>query len=531
MGGRPQNMFLETAFARGIRAKGLAEQLSLRQIADQIYQGGRERFGTTQMKAARLARGIKLRDVVEQIRAHFELAGRDTPGIGETLLSAYESGLKRPGPEYLHYLCTVYEADPEQLGYSSGCVCGAPTHARVVRPSAFEPPSARLLHEPPPAPSLRGGTTAAGSRWTAALHDMLLQILSGGHAGPEEVQQVVAAAAGIRDELDATLSATTISSTMVDHWEASLGSYSQQYLTEPPLRVLLDAVLDFSHLIPHLRNRQPIDVQIRLCRVAAHLAGLVGMLYINVGDHRQARTWFRTARLAADETGDRALRGWVLAREAFLPLYYGTPQEALSLAKQALNVAGQTGTASVLSAIIQARAGALLSTDRQTDQAAAVSHVKRAITRARAALACLRDSERGDPVFGYSEEQLLWHQGEAMARMGHAMEAELLLERALKRTTGRVLDLALTKLSLAWCRMLQESPADALSLVINALSDLPEQNRPYLVMLRGHELEQQLVRRGHGDHPDMATLRLLLCSPAETLHHRRDDCWRLRIVI
>src|SRR5690606_8687900 len=56
------------------------------------------------------------------------------PGIGETLLSAYESGLKRPGPEYLHYLCTVYRVEPVALGYEGPCICGnghrAPDAAR-----------------------------------------------------------------------------------------------------------------------------------------------------------------------------------------------------------------------------------------------------------------------------------------------------------------------------------------------------------------------------------------------------------------
>lgn len=37
---------------------------------------------------------------------------------------AYEGGQKRPGREYLHYLCATYRADPPDLGYPDPCLCG-----------------------------------------------------------------------------------------------------------------------------------------------------------------------------------------------------------------------------------------------------------------------------------------------------------------------------------------------------------------------------------------------------------------------
>jgi len=94
------------------------------QIAEDIQDACAKLFGTTRVKAHRLAHGIALADVIEQVRALFERDGKSVPGIGETLLSAYESGLKRPGPEYLHYLCTVYRVEPVALGYEGPCICG-----------------------------------------------------------------------------------------------------------------------------------------------------------------------------------------------------------------------------------------------------------------------------------------------------------------------------------------------------------------------------------------------------------------------
>src|SRR5215467_15928831 len=72
----------------------------------------------------RLALGVSLPDVVAQVQARYEADGREVPGFSETLLSAYESGHKRPGTEYLHYLCASYGADPADLGFEARCLCG-----------------------------------------------------------------------------------------------------------------------------------------------------------------------------------------------------------------------------------------------------------------------------------------------------------------------------------------------------------------------------------------------------------------------
>src|SRR5947208_3699364 len=95
----------EADLARLIRARGVARGHAPPAIAKQIHEQCAPIFGTSQVKSHRLAHGIALSDVVAQVRALYELEGKPLPKLGETLLSAYESGYKRPGPEYLHYLC------------------------------------------------------------------------------------------------------------------------------------------------------------------------------------------------------------------------------------------------------------------------------------------------------------------------------------------------------------------------------------------------------------------------------------------
>src|SRR5262249_40915323 len=95
--------------------------------------------------------GVSLADVVAQIRAWYASEGRPAPRFSETLLSAYESGQKRPGPEYLHYLCAVYRTEPSDLGYHGHCFCG--------RPHRAVPPARPVGPGPAPAAAPNGDRT------------------------------------------------------------------------------------------------------------------------------------------------------------------------------------------------------------------------------------------------------------------------------------------------------------------------------------------------------------------------------------
>src|SRR5262245_47309681 len=114
----------EIFLARRIRARSLVAGLTPGQIARKLHDACGAAAGTSWIRAHRLALGISLADVVAQVRAWYVSEGRAEPRFSETLLSAYESGQKRPGPQYLHYLCAVYRADPPDLGYPDPCLCG-----------------------------------------------------------------------------------------------------------------------------------------------------------------------------------------------------------------------------------------------------------------------------------------------------------------------------------------------------------------------------------------------------------------------
>jgi hypothetical protein len=259
----------EADMARRIRARGLALGHAPPQIAREIHDQCGPIFGTSQIKAQRLAHGIALSDVVAQVRALYELEGKALPKLGETLLSAYESGYKRPGPEYLHYLCGVYRVEPADLGLQGPCVCGHrhdrpglgvhDTPARepdsLIRPRAVlgdksEWPthleSLSVPHISRVQYRAEGPGGMDGDEEDTVLRRTLLQILAG--AGVALDGQILGAVDGIRRRMDDTLVSASVSPTMLDQWEETVQGYGQQYMSTPPLRLLCDVLLDFSEV-------------------------------------------------------------------------------------------------------------------------------------------------------------------------------------------------------------------------------------------------------------------------------------------
>ncbi|GAA3008870.1 XRE family transcriptional regulator [Streptosporangium longisporum] len=492
----------ETELARRIRARGLASGKSSAQIAEEIHDKCNAQFGTTRIKGHRLAHGVALADVIEQIRALFERDGKSAPGIGETLLSAYESGLKRPGPEYLHYLCSAYRVEPASLGYDGPCICGHGHKMPGVvrgdlqdgRPDTSPGPRELLIQ-----PIGLGLSADGGEEDENVLRRTLLQLLAG--SGIALDGQVLGSVESIRRRMDDTLVSATVSPAMLDQWEESTIGFGRQYMNTPPLRLLCDVMLEFSAVRKAMERRQPVDLQERLCRMAAQLAGLSGMIMINLGDHRLARSFFRTGRTAADETGDRALRAWVTAREALVPLYYGDPREALNLAKKSRDLAGQTPCAAqAMAPVVEARALAMMSGAGKKE---VVDQAKRALSRARAAFSQMTAADQDDSTFGYTERQLYFHQGDALVKLGQAMEADLILEQALtKYGPTDWLDPTIIKLDRAQCKILEGDVEEALDIAQRTIAGLDDECRPDILMQRAHEVARQAEAKAPG-HPKL----------------------------
>jgi hypothetical protein len=543
----------EIFLARQIRARGLVAGLQPGQIAAEIHDECGPAAGTSWIRAYRLALGISLADVVAQVRAWYVSEGRTVPRFSETLLSAYEGGQKRPGPEYLHYLCAVYRADPPDLGYPDPCFCGR-GHGEERPARAPAGPGAAAPRGPaghPPATPGHPGSSGPGPGLAVA--GKLVPQPAGGHiaggqpagagatmslvladAGPEDDDDVVrrmllrliadptAAVDGqffgavdrIRRRMDDALVGGTVSAIMLDEWEEATVGYGKQYMTVPPLRLLCDVLLDFGDVRRMSERRQSLEFSERLCRLAGRLAGLIGMIMINVGDQRLARSFFRTARTAADETGDRHLRAWVAVREALVPLYYGDPAEASALARAGAGLAGRNPcVAGVMAPVLEARALAWTAARREdASTGPALRRVRTLLAPAHEALSRLPATERGDTAFGYTERQLLFHEGDTLVMLGDHQGAEQAFTWSLDLyAADEILDRSLISLGLARCRLEADEPEEALRLGLDTLLAVPREHRSE-IMMRSARLLADTVAARHGEQRAVREYREALLS-------------------
>jgi tetratricopeptide (TPR) repeat protein len=505
----------EAVVARRIRAQGLVAGRQVSAIAVAIHDECEPAFGTTWIRAYRLAAGNALADIVEQVKAWYEHEGRPVPRFSETLLSAYENGHKRPGPEYLHYLCAVFRADPEDLGYPDRCFCGRSHRgARSGAEAAYgngDPVGvaacgSRGRDSAAAGPAgITGGTRdyfgATGEEHDDVLRRTLLQLIAG--VGVPMDSHFFGAVDGVRRRLDDALLSSGVSATTLDQWEEATAGYGRQYMTVPPLRLLCDVLLDLGDVRRICEARQSIEAQERLCRLAAKLAALSGMTMIDIGDQRLARSFFRTARTAADETGDRVLRAWVVAREGLVPLYYGDSREALRLARISQDLAGRTPCAArALAPMIEARAFAKAGPGHP----AATEHAQRAIARAHAVFDQLGPDQRSNTAFGYTKRQFLFHRGEALAELGAAEADRVLAEALAAYPATEHLDRSLIRFDSAMFLITRGEVEEAIRIGEETISDLPEDYRPEIVLHRARDLASAAVART-GSHAVVRSLR------------------------
>ena len=379
----------------------------------------------------------------------------------------------------------------------------APVPAAEQVPAGISPdaPRAGLAAEVEPAGLLPGSAaedTMAGDDDDDELRCVLLRLMT--KAGTGVDSRFLGAVDRIRRRMDDALLGGTVSATMVDRWEQTAAGYGRQYMTVPPLRLLCDALLDFGDVRRMCEERQPLEFSERLCRLAGQLAGLAGIAMIDLGDQRLARSFFRTARTAADETGDRRLRAWVAVREALVPLYYGDPREAASLAAAAIDLAGRHAcVAGVMAPVVEARALARLARLSGRGRREALGRARAALDRAQDSLGDLPAEQTRDTAFGYTERQLLFHAGDTLVMVGDCQGAERAFAQALRQyPAAEFLDSTLVVLGQARCLLECDEPEQALRLGRDTLLGLPAEHRTEVILEVGRALGRDAAARYAG---------------------------------
>ncbi len=116
----------------------------------------------------------------------------------------------------------------------------------------------------------------------------------------------------------------------LDEWERTIWEYSYRGTTGPlgaTIQGLAADIVEVGRLLD--RSTDPL-ARAGLLRVSSQLSALLAGELDDVGSHHAAWQAWRTARRAADASGDRDLAVWIRAREATAAYFLGKPVEVVT---------------------------------------------------------------------------------------------------------------------------------------------------------------------------------------------------------
>jgi hypothetical protein len=259
----------------------------------------------------------------------------------------------------------------------------------------------------------------------------------------------------------------------VAEWEHLAYQYGHTIRTEPATRIAADLASDLNALHHSLRTTGHGD----LAAVTARMSAYMAMTLFSLGELRGALRWWRTARNAADTTGDTALRTWIRAREAGQALYTGTPPHAaFQTAAEAIALAGESPCAGVAEA--HAVRAAILAAADDT------SGARQALQDLHAVYGKLPDSVTNDrlSVWGWGPTKLAHNQANVLtllrdvpAAISAIDQAVGMFPAALRRSTAQV------ELDRAECMIASGHVDDGLDHAVTSISALGPRHHTYIL--------------------------------------------------
>jgi transcriptional regulator with XRE-family HTH domain len=419
-----------------LREQAPAEGWATPELVDTIVT----HCGHSRLRAHRLARGWTLAHLISEIVA--------TAGVGQRLdesrVSHWERHEARPSDVYLDALCRVYGTGPVELGFG-----------------------ATYAEQPQPASGAAPATAGFGTTLLSFGRDPDAEALGGA---------MTQRADDVRRRMDETLSGSTLSDSTVAHKEAVADQYGRTYKTQPAA-VFLTNILDDLTDVQVLTDRKlPAGQRRDLCAVTARLAGLVSMSMVNLGLYRHAREWVHTARLAADEAGDPALRAWVATRGAVASLHLGDPHAAAEAAREAeLLTRHNPQPITAMAWAILARAAACMA---QAGPARAALHQAEALF---GTVGTVSDNT----AYAFTTGQLHFYRSHALTTLGESRAAWQAQDDALAAfAPGERLDPTLVHLDRALCMINDGDVTQGAGYACDVLEQLTSVWRPVIVLRR-----------------------------------------------
>jgi tetratricopeptide (TPR) repeat protein len=289
----------------------------------------------------------------------------------------------------------------------------------------------------------------------------------------------------VRRALEDALADGAASGAVLDDWDASVDRYGARTRDTASPVLLADLTADLAELRLAIGRHRSASALPRLALTAAHMSGLVCLLYVKAGDRQAWRRWGRTARHAAAEAGDARALSWVTAQEAYGYYYDGDMPGAVASARAALDAVRAPCVGGALAAALEMRAHAAMG-----DAASAAA----AMGAAEQIHGALAGTALAASAFGYAESQLRFHQGDALTALGDTSAALPVLDRALELCPAAdYTDWALVRLNRAACMVLDGDPDTGLAYAAATFDALDGPRRQGVIVGRGRALAGALT--------------------------------------
>ncbi len=468
---------------------------------DEVAAEFRQRWGFTTLAAYRHAAGLSQAEAA----ALYNTAADDPDaGADYSLISKLEHwpgpGGKAPTIYNLLLLAQVYGVAAHAL-VAPGDLEQLATRDRMAL-AAMRPVAPPPVRNAPTDVELRpAGEPASAGSLGPDIRRVLRQ-LPGREHGPLP-PDLLDSIDRLRRDTDDVLSAGSVTTTRMGLIEDAVEQLRRDHIHDAPNAMLGALLTEFVAIVDLTEQRQTARIRIRLAGATAQLATLAADSLMKLGETRDSHAWYRTARLAGDDTHDVALRAQIRAQEAMLPYYYGDLPRTIRLAQEAQRIAGDFPCAAAcLAAAAEGRAWARMGNRGEAELA---------IGRAQDIFNQLPDPDSND-AFSFPEKRLLLYLSGALTYLGERARAEPIQDRALalysQQGAGFTLDPTLIQLDRA-AGLAATDAAAACELTQETLEMVPAGHRTQIVLTRGTDVLSALPRTARAL-PAAADLREVL---------------------
>ncbi|MDF5759309.1 helix-turn-helix transcriptional regulator [Spongiactinospora sp. TRM90649] len=288
----------------------------------------------------------------------------------------------------------------------------------------------------------------------------------------------------------------------LDELEAAAYELAYAIRVLPPREFIAKAaprLADVQYVARHRRDLEQAGLQ----RVTGQMSALLAIALHELGDPSAARRWWRTARKAADASGDLGLRVWVRGRHAFTESCALRPVDAASLIAEAEALAAGKMSAGLMEARIARSMVEIGSGD--------AGHDPDLLAKFDEDASRLPDAVAGEraAIWGWSQERHVWERAATCVLIGDPEVYDELTHQARRETNPRAQGILQMRKSMCLVRMGEVE--QAVEETARVYGGLPAQHRTTAVRLWADRIVSALPQQAEGL-PAVRELRALVAS-------------------